>query len=140
MVSCTPWPLYHRGKNPRYSLDRRLSGAQRQFGRSAVQKNLILPLAGIKLRSPNPSLYRVSYLGSLGKLVPHHDVRGETETWLHSILISTINGGQQPAEVALSPGNGTWYPFHRKVSARHGARLGTVSVRNQTPIPLSSSK
>jgi hypothetical protein len=40
VVSFTTWPLYSRGKNPRYSLDRRLGGPQSQSGRRGEEKIL----------------------------------------------------------------------------------------------------
>jgi hypothetical protein len=51
MVRFTPRPLYARGNNSPYPLDRRLCGIQIQSGRSGVKKNLS-PLPGIK---PRPS-------------------------------------------------------------------------------------
>jgi hypothetical protein len=43
-------PLYPRGNSPRYTLDRRLDGAQSRSGRCSVEKNCTLP--GIE---PGPS-------------------------------------------------------------------------------------
>jgi hypothetical protein len=40
VVSFTPLPLYPRGKSPRYPLDRRLGGPQRQSGQSGEVKIL----------------------------------------------------------------------------------------------------
>jgi hypothetical protein len=41
VVSFTPWPLYTRGKSPRYALDTRLGGHQNRYGRRGEKKNLI---------------------------------------------------------------------------------------------------
>jgi hypothetical protein len=38
VVSFTPMPLYHRGKSPRYPLDRRLGAPQSQFRRCGGEK------------------------------------------------------------------------------------------------------
>jgi hypothetical protein len=40
VVSFTPLPLYPRGKNPRYLLDRRLGGPQSRSGRHGEEKIL----------------------------------------------------------------------------------------------------
>jgi hypothetical protein len=60
VVSFTPRPLYPRGRRHRYSLDRALGGPYVWSGRLwGTEKSLALP--GIE---PQPSLYRLSYLGS----------------------------------------------------------------------------
>jgi len=43
MVSLTPRPLYLRGKNPWYPLNRRLGGPQSRSGRSDREKSLHCP-------------------------------------------------------------------------------------------------
>jgi hypothetical protein len=40
VVSFTPWPLYPRGKDPRYPLDRKLGGPQSRSGRCGAEKVL----------------------------------------------------------------------------------------------------
>jgi hypothetical protein len=40
VVSVTSWPIYPRGKNHRYPLDRRLGGPQSRSGRCEEEKNL----------------------------------------------------------------------------------------------------
>jgi hypothetical protein len=67
VVSFTPLPLYSRGKNSRYPLDRRLGGLQDRFGQRGEEK--IFPLRGLELRSlgrpaRNQSLYRLRPPGS----------------------------------------------------------------------------
>jgi hypothetical protein len=50
VVSVTPWPLYSRGKSPRYPLDRRLDGPQsrsERHGKSLANKQeLAVPSSG----------------------------------------------------------------------------------------------
>jgi hypothetical protein len=63
VVSFTSRPLYHKGKNPWYPLDRRLGGPQSRSGRGGEEKNS-QPLAGIKPYNPDsparsPALYRL---------------------------------------------------------------------------------
>jgi hypothetical protein len=75
-VGFTPLPLYPEGKNPRYSLDRRLCGPQ---SRSRHGKAKILDSTWTRTPTPrsfSQSLYRLCYRGSLvcgatGKLVMH---------------------------------------------------------------------
>jgi hypothetical protein len=43
VVSLTLQPLYPRGKNLRYPLDRRLGEYQSRFGRCGEEENLALP-------------------------------------------------------------------------------------------------
>jgi hypothetical protein len=47
VVSFTPRPLYSKGKNPRYPLDRRLGGPQSRSGCGGVVKNF-QPLPGLE--------------------------------------------------------------------------------------------
>jgi hypothetical protein len=53
VVSFTPLPLYSRGKNPRYPLDRRLGGPQSRSGRLGEEK--ILDPAGTRTPTPRSS-------------------------------------------------------------------------------------
>jgi hypothetical protein len=66
VVSFTPRPVYSRGNSPRYPLDRRLGRPQSWFGHCGVETN-VLSLPGIEPRpcNPYPSLYRLSYSGSI---------------------------------------------------------------------------
>jgi hypothetical protein len=48
-----PWPLYRRGKRPRYPLDRRLSGPQSRSGRRGEEK--ILDPTGTRTPTPRSS-------------------------------------------------------------------------------------
>jgi hypothetical protein len=50
VVSFTPRPLYHRGKRPRYALDRRLDETQSQSRR--LEKVKILAATGTRIRTP----------------------------------------------------------------------------------------
>jgi hypothetical protein len=66
VVSFTPRPLYPRGENPRYPLDRRLGGPQGRSGRHGEVK-IIVP-TGTRIRSLgrlacSQSLYRLHYPG-----------------------------------------------------------------------------
>jgi hypothetical protein len=70
VISFTPRPLYSRGNNPRYSLDKGLVGTQNLCGRGEEKK--ILPLPGLELRTLgrpdlNQSLHRMCYPGSFQK-------------------------------------------------------------------------
>jgi len=47
VVSFTPWPIYIRGKNPRYPLLRRMGGPKNRPGRGGEEKSS--PLRGIEL-------------------------------------------------------------------------------------------
>jgi hypothetical protein len=47
VVSFTPQPLYRQGKNPGYSLDRRLGGPQSRSGRGGEEKSS-QPLPGLE--------------------------------------------------------------------------------------------
>jgi hypothetical protein len=53
VVSFTPRPLYHRGKSPRYPLDRRLSGPQSRSERRREDK-IVYP-SGTRTRTPRSS-------------------------------------------------------------------------------------
>jgi hypothetical protein len=53
MVSFRSWLLYPRGKNPQYSLDRRLCGPQSWSGCCGVERNF-LPLPRIEPRPSSP--------------------------------------------------------------------------------------
>jgi hypothetical protein len=50
VVSFAPWPLYPRGKRPRYPLERRLGGPQSRFERRGEEKNL----HPTRTRTPTP--------------------------------------------------------------------------------------
>jgi hypothetical protein len=67
VFSCRHRPFCHRGKSPRYPLDRRLGGLQTRSGRRGEEKFLTLP--GLELRplghpARSQSLYRLCYPGS----------------------------------------------------------------------------
>jgi hypothetical protein len=64
VVSFTSRPLYPLGKISQYPLDRRLGGPHSQSGHCEIEKNF-LPLSEVEPRSSIPSLYRLSYPGSL---------------------------------------------------------------------------
>jgi len=53
VVNFTPWPPYPWGKNPQYSLERRLSQPQNE-SECGGEKKKSLPLPGIELRSSSP--------------------------------------------------------------------------------------
>jgi hypothetical protein len=57
LSSFNPWPLNHQGRNPRYSLDRKSSGFQSQYGRYGDVAFLDLMetrTATTQLSSPQP--------------------------------------------------------------------------------------
>jgi hypothetical protein len=67
VISFTPRPLYHRGKSPRYPLDRSWAGPK--GGLDDVEKRKFLTLPGLELRplchpARSQSLYRLRFPGS----------------------------------------------------------------------------
>jgi hypothetical protein len=66
VVSFAPWPLYHLGKSPRYTLDRRLGGPQSRSGWCRVKRNL-LPLPEIEHLPSSP--YPVAVATDLALLI-----------------------------------------------------------------------
>jgi hypothetical protein len=69
-VSFTPRPLYPQGKNPWYSLGRRLSGPQSRSGRGGEEKNF-QSLTGLEL----PIIQPVAYTTELPWLLQGTDTR-----------------------------------------------------------------
>jgi hypothetical protein len=68
VVSFTPQALCRRGNCHRYPLGRRLGGPQSRSGSYGVKKNFF-SLPGIEPRPSSPSLYRLSYPGSLRRYI-----------------------------------------------------------------------
>jgi hypothetical protein len=62
VVSFTHLPLYYRGKNPRYPLDRRVRGPK--IALEDVKRRKILASTGTRNRTRSHSLYRLRYPGS----------------------------------------------------------------------------
>jgi hypothetical protein len=69
VVSFTPRPLYHQGKNPWYLLDRRLGGPQSRSGRGGEEK-ISQPLPGLEPPIIQPLAQR--YTTELSRLTTNY--------------------------------------------------------------------
>jgi hypothetical protein len=80
----SPAALYHRGKSPRYPLDKRLGGPQSLSGRRGLKKNP-LPLSGIEPRLSSP--WSDTVLTELPRLPMRYTYKCEIHNWIEFVVI-----------------------------------------------------
>jgi hypothetical protein len=84
-----PAVLYHRGKDPRYPLYRRMGGPQSRFGHTQARGKILSPLPGIEPRSPG----RPAHSQTLHWLELPGSLMGTFLGW-HIISLSTGTGSE----------------------------------------------